>query len=89
MALASDGFVAVHLNMDGNTMQRDPEIVSKGFVFVSDAEELFEKARRRIRNLAKDSNGSDLKTGIEKDLSRFFYNETKRRPMVLVFTDSE
>jgi mRNA degradation ribonuclease J1/J2 len=70
-------------------MQRDPEIVSKGFVFVSDAEELFEKARRRIRNLAKESNGRDLKADIEKDLSRFFYNETKRRPMVLVFTDSE
>jgi mRNA degradation ribonuclease J1/J2 len=63
--------------------------VSKGFVFVSDAEQLFEKARRRIRNLAKESNGSDLKADIEKDLSRFFYNETKRRPMVLVFTDSE
>jgi ribonuclease J len=87
-ALARDGFVAVHLALDGKNgaLQKEPEIVSKGFVFVRDAEELFEHARRRIRDLAKDAEDGNLRDKIEKDLSRFFYAETKRRPMVMVFT---
>ncbi|MCH8337803.1 MAG: ribonuclease J, partial [Chloroflexi bacterium] len=87
-ALANDGFVVVHLTLDGSNgaLGRDPEIVSKGFVFVADAEELFEHARRRIRDLAKEADPGDLRDKIEKDLSRFFYAETKRRPMVMVFT---
>ncbi len=87
-ALARDGFVVVHLAFNGQSgaLRREPEIVSKGFVFVRDAEELFEHARGRIRELAKDLPANDLKKAIEKDLSRFFYAETKRRPMVLVFT---
>jgi ribonuclease J len=87
-ALAKDGFVVVHLAMDGTNghLRKDPEIVSKGFVFVREAEELFEQARRRIRELAEKSAPANLKDEIEKDLGRFFYAETKRRPMVLVFT---
>jgi ribonuclease J len=87
-ALAKDGFVVVHLTLDGKegVLGREPEIVSKGFVFVRDAEELFEHARRRIRDVARESDHGDLRDKIEKDLSRFFYSETKRRPMVMVFT---
>lgn len=87
-ALAKDGFVVVHLTLNGKNgaLGREPEIVSKGFVFVSDAEELFEHAKKRIRDVAKKANQTDLKGEIEKDLSRFFYAETKRRPMVMVFT---
>ena len=87
-ALARDGFVVVHLTLQGEngTLGKEPEIVSKGFVFVADAEQLFETARERIRDIATQSDGGSLKADIEKDLSKFFYNETKRRPMVLVFT---
>ncbi len=90
-ALAKDGFVVIHLALDGQngTLARDPEIVSKGFVFVRDAEELFEHARRRIKELAKKTEPGDLKEEIEKDLTRFFYGETKRRPMVLVFASAQ
>ncbi len=87
-ALARDGFVVVHLSLErGNgALRRDPEIVSKGFVFVRDAEELFEHARDRVRQLAAAGDPGELKGAIEQELSRFFYAETKRRPMVLVFT---
>lgn len=87
-ALANDGFVVVHLTLDGSNgaLGKEPEIVSKGFVFVRDAEELFERARGRIRDAAKEADSGNLRGKIEKDLSRFFYAETKRRPMVLVFT---
>jgi ribonuclease J len=86
--LARDGFVVVHLSLDGQNghLRRDPEIVSKGFVFVQDAEELFEQARTRIRKLAKSAESDALRRQIEEDLRKFFYAETKRRPTVLVFT---
>jgi ribonuclease J len=90
-ALAKDGFVVIHLtlNHQNGALARDPEIVSKGFVFVRDAEELFEHARRRIKELAKKTEPDNLKDEIEKDLSQFFYGETKRHPMVLVFASAQ
>jgi ribonuclease J len=86
-ALAKDGLVVVHLHLNpgGRGLKRPPEIVSKGFVFVRDAEELIERAKARIGDLAATGNG-DLKEKVEKELGKFFYAETKRRPMILVLT---
>jgi ribonuclease J len=86
-ALARDGFVVVHLKvnrMNGKLVGK-PEIVSKGFVFVRDAEELFQIAQSKIETCAENCNGHDLESEVEKDLSRFFFTETRRRPMVFVF----
>jgi ribonuclease J len=87
-ALARDGFVVVHLSLDcqTGTLQEDPEIVSKGFVFIRDADELFEHARTLIRDFASDEGCVNLKKRIEKELADYFYTETKRRPMIFVFT---
>ena len=87
-ALALDGFVIVHLSLDcqTGTLQGDPEIVSKGFVFIRDADELFEHARTLIRDLTSDEGCVNLKKRIEKELADYFYTETKRRPMIFVFT---
>jgi ribonuclease J len=87
-ALARDGFVLVHLSLDCQTgaLQGDPEIVSKGFVFIRDAEELFEYARTLIREITSDEGCVNLKKRIEKELADYFYTETKRRPMIFVFT---
>jgi len=86
-ALARDGFVVVHLSLDcqTGTLQGEPEIVSKGFVFVRDAEELFEHARTLIREITSHKGGINLKKRIQKELADYFYNEIKRRPMVFVF----
>ncbi len=86
-ALARDGFVVVHLHLDGKTgsLREEPEIVSKGFVFVRDAEQLFEDARTKIDQLAASANGSNLEEVVETELSKYFYAETRRRPMVFVF----
>jgi ribonuclease J len=85
-ALARDGFVVIHLYLDPKGgLTRPPEIISKGFVFVRDADELFERARARVDELAATPDG-DLKDKVEKELAKFFYAETKRRPMVFAFT---
>lgn len=85
-ALARDGFVVIHLTFNRKTGQlvRSPEIVSKGFVFLREAEELFEQALARVRSLVKNVDREDLKARIEKDLAKFFYAEIKRRPMIIV-----
>lgn len=86
-SLARDGFVLVHLPMDKQSgkLIEEPEILSKGFVFLRDSEELFQGARERITAIARKAEGDELKNQIEKDLSKFFYTETKRRPMMLIF----
>jgi ribonuclease J len=84
-ALARDGFVAVHLNLGKNgQLKRPAEILSKGFVFVQDSEALFASAQQKIAELVGEADG-DLEQRIEKELGKFFYAATKRRPMVFVF----
>ena len=86
--LAREGFVAVHLTFDptGKVLRGEPQLISKGFVFVRDAEELFEHARKIVRDIVSSAGENDLENRIESDLSKFFYAQTKRRPMVFVFT---
>jgi ribonuclease J len=86
-ALARDGFVVVHLRVNRNNgkLVGKPEIVSKGFVFMRDGEELFQHAQSKIEKCAANCNGHDLESEVKKDLSQFFYAQTRRRPMVFVF----
>lgn len=89
-ALARDGFVGVHLQLRGQAgeLATEPEIISKGFVFVNDADELFSRARQRIRESLKSSSNGQLAGRIERELTKFFYAETGRRPTVVVFASA-
>lgn len=86
-ALARDGFVVVHMALDCNSgaLVGEPEIVSKGFVFLREAESLLEHARERVRTLVEGHEGGNLRSKVEEDLRQFFYRETHRRPMILTF----
>ena len=90
-ALARDGFVIVHLSIDPKTgrLSQEPHFLSRGFTFAPDAEALFEQARARIMALGMNGLGSSLEEQVEKELSKFFYAETKRHPMIFVFTSAE
>jgi ribonuclease J len=87
-ALARDGFVIINLCVDkkSGSLSQSPDIISRGFVFQRDSEELFEQVSERIQKLVKSHDADELSTRIEKDLSKFFYAETKRRPMIMVLT---
>jgi ribonuclease J len=89
--LARDGFVFAVLVMDGETgkLLDEPELISRGFVYVPEAEELFEDARERIREIVTqfplNGNGAKkLEARIESALKGMFQQETKRRPMIFV-----
>ncbi len=86
--LAKDGFVAVHLPLDpqNGALRRAPEIISKGFVFLNASDELMEEARALIEREVERPNGdSPVEARVQEQLSRFFYAETRRRPILVVF----
>ena len=66
-----------------------PDIVSRGFVYVRESEEMLDGARKvALAALEKcfDRNSrdwTDLKNTLRDDLSRYLYQKTKRRPMIL------
>lgn len=92
--LSRNGFLVVTLVMERGTgrVLSGPEIISRGFVHVSESEELLERAKAEVLKTVKDSRSSPLDGGgnrpflnarIKEALSRFVYNETRRRPLIL------
>ena len=89
--LSEDGLVVVVATVDINErlLMSGPDIVSRGFVYVKESEELMRRAREvasAALERALDKRGCDytlLKTAIRDDLAKFIYKETKRKPMIL------
>jgi ribonuclease J len=93
-ALAQDGFVIVNLrvNKAGKLVDK-PEIISRGFVFVRDADEMFAAAQEQIAAAAAKMNGAAatspqaLRDKVQQSLADFFYAELKRRPMIFALVN--
>lgn len=85
-ALARDGFVLVNLTLarDTGLLHEEPEIITRGFVYTRDANELMEATRKLINETIWNSEGDLLQEDLQQALKAFFYNETKRRPMIFV-----
>lgn len=89
--LAEDGIIIVVLALDGRTgaILSGPDIVSRGFVYVRDAEDLMENARNVLEDRLDDleSQGirdwSRIKSEVRSTLSEFVWKETQRDPMIL------
>jgi len=84
--LSRNGFLVVTLVMERGTNQvlSGPEIISRGFVHVSESEELMDRAKAEVLKTVKDpGNRAYLNARIKEALSRFVYNETRRRPLIL------
>ncbi len=90
--LSQDGLVVVVAGVDLNAklLISGPDIVSRGFVYVREAEDLMDEikdaATESIENYldhARMVDRSALKTKLKEDLSKYLYSKTKRRPMIL------
>ncbi|GER87615.1 ribonuclease J [Dictyobacter vulcani] len=91
--LSQDGILMVVLTIDKETGEplAGPDIVSRGFVYMRDSEELLESARLRVLDAfhhieQRGHGGSDwsfVKDKIKHTLSEFLYEQTRRRPMIL------
>ncbi len=90
--LAQDGLIVVvaTVDTDHKCLLSGPDIVSRGFVYVREAEELMEEARQVAEDAVMavlSSRGPvdrmQLKKRIKDDMTKFLYAKTKRRPMIL------
>jgi ribonuclease J len=87
--LAQSGFVTVVAPYDrhaGKTVGQ-PRIITRGFVYAPDAEGLLAQAGDLVRANASVKRGTApgrVEDRVERALSSFFYQETKRRPVVTV-----
>lgn len=89
--LAQDGLIVVVASIDPVTRQvlSGPDIVSRGFVYVREAEQLIEEAREIARSVLEDCcrkyayDWSTMKNRVRDELSRMLFQKTKRSPMIL------
>jgi ribonuclease J len=89
-ALARDGIVLVNLSVDRSTghLREDPEIITRGFIIIRDADALIGGMSKLIRDTVRRGNG-DLKEDLRNTLMSYIYNETRRRPMIFITTSRE
>lgn len=92
-AMAEDGIFVVIVTVNHETGQivTSPDIISRGFIYMRENENLVHKARAEIKRLfskhATDKKPRGdwglIKTKIREDLGEFLHKETERRPMVI------
>ena len=89
--LSEEGIIVVvaSVSLDEGLLISGPEVITRGFVYMRESEELIAELRRIAYDSiydALDENCVDwaqLKNIIKDDLSRYIYSKTKRRPMIL------
>ncbi len=85
--LARDGFMMVVVNVNAETgkMIGEPEIISRGFIYLRDADQLIDNVKQTVNdvmlNMRQSRNGK-RRERLQDSLSKMLYSETKRRPMV-------
>jgi ribonuclease J len=87
--LAQGGFVTAVAGYDrkAGKLVGQPRLISRGFVYIPDAEDLLSRAGDVARSAASAQPGTKagkIEAKMEQALSSFFYRETKRKPVVTV-----
>lgn len=93
--LSNDGVFVVIVPIDKTTKKitSGVEIVTRGFVYVKESRELMVSSKDLLNKVLKkhealDSNWGKIQNKLERDIERFLFKETGRRPMIIVQTIS-
>ncbi len=89
--LAEDGILIVVLTLEkySNQLLAGPDIVSRGFVYVRESEDLMEEARQMVNDALEDcldrniTDWGKIKNVLKDTLGDFLWKRTKRNPMIL------
>ncbi|MDE7390064.1 MAG: ribonuclease J [Lachnospiraceae bacterium] len=89
--LGQDGLIIIvaTLDNDNGSIVSGPDIVSRGFVYVRESEDLFDDVKRRVHNVLYDCayenihEWGTIKNRIKDDVSKLIYERTRRNPMIL------
>ena len=91
LLLAEEGMFVVITTLDRKTGRviKNPDIISRGFIYLRENQELLDEIRRKVRGIfgriprREEVDTDYLKALIRDQIGQFLYNKTKRRPMVL------
>jgi ribonuclease J len=91
LAMAGDGIFVIVATVNRNTgkLMTSPDIISRGFVYMKENEELINKARFEVRrafekrNTKEPTDWSKFKLRLRDEIADFLYSKTKRNPMVI------
>jgi len=89
--MAEDGMIVVIATIDSKTGDPigNPDLISRGFVYMKENRELIEKTRMKAKKIVKDHDSKTpadndfIKNKIRNEIGQFLFVKTKRRPMVL------
>ncbi|MFA5061763.1 MAG: ribonuclease J [Patescibacteria group bacterium] len=89
--LAEDGMIVIIATVDSKTgkLIQNPDIISRGFVFLKENKELIEDLRHRVKKLVIDSDPLSwadtnyIRNKIRDYVGQFLFSKTEKRPMVL------
>lgn len=92
--LAQEGMIVIIMTLSRHTgkLVKNPDIISRGFIYLKDHGTLIDEMRGKIRNLVGQMNqskrkqepeGDYVKSLIREQIGLFLYNKTLRRPMIL------
>ena len=89
--LSQDGLIIVvmAIDRDQGVLVSGPDIISRGFIYVRENEDIIESTREVVRSILLSSGKLDgdewpaLKNRIKDELHRFIYEKIKRDPMIL------
>ena len=89
--MAEDGMIVIIATIDSKTGDTigNPDIISRGFVYMKENKELIQKTRMKVKKIVKDhdprtpADDDYVKNKIRNDIGQFLFGQTKRRPMVL------
>ena len=90
--LSTDGVVVVMVQVDKQTgvLERPAEILARGFIDADDGSDILERAKKVVADALKGEKHyaefADINARIRDAVSKFLYDETRRRPMVLTVT---
>ncbi len=89
--LAQEGMVVIisTLKKESGKLLKNPDIISRGFIYLRENQELVEEIRSRVKGITlripklQPIDADYLKSLIRDQIGQFLYNKTKRRPMIL------
>ena len=89
--LSQDGIfiIVVTIDKEANLVLSGPDVISRGFVYVRESEELMEESREKVKIVLDNcfekgiTDWSTIKSQIRDTLGKFLYEKTKRRPMII------
>lgn len=89
--MSEDGMVVIIATIDSKTgnIIGNPDIISRGFVYMKESRELIENTRMKVKKLVQNHDSKTpaqvdhIKNKIRDEMGQFLFSKTKRRPMVL------